>query len=371
MTTSTNFLVERNALATTQIAHAPVRGAGDLQSGEVLLRVDRFAFTANNITYAAFGDAMAYWQFFPTTEPGTGSIPVWGFADVAASSCEGIEVGERLYGYFPMSTHLIVAPHHINAAGFIDGMAHRQSLSLIYNHYLRCAHDPLYQADTEALQMLLRPLFTTSFLLDDFFAGNGMFGARTLVLTSASSKTALGMAFLLHRNRGLRDSDYEIVGLTSPGNIAFVEGLGCYDRVLGYDQVAQLDKATPSVIIDFAGSGEILGQLHHQLAPQLQYSCLVGASHWDERGGMPDTLPGPAPELFFAPSQAEKRVKELGGEVFQQRLAEVWLEFVSFVGGWMNVEYDLGPEAVERVYQNVLAGRFKPDTGYILSLSPD
>ena len=32
----------------------------ELADGEVRLKIDRFALTANNITYAAFGDVMRY-----------------------------------------------------------------------------------------------------------------------------------------------------------------------------------------------------------------------------------------------------------------------------------------------------------------------
>ena len=42
---------------------------------------------------------------------------------------------------------------------------------------------------------------------------------------------------MLHRNRAKR-GDYEIVGLTSEGNVGFVESLGCYDRVLAYEEIA-------------------------------------------------------------------------------------------------------------------------------------
>lgn len=38
----------------------------DLWTNEVLLGIEHFAFTANNITYAAFGDVVQYWNFFPT-----------------------------------------------------------------------------------------------------------------------------------------------------------------------------------------------------------------------------------------------------------------------------------------------------------------
>jgi hypothetical protein len=364
------FLVERNQLAATRLDTDSRLSPDDVAAGEILLQVDQFAFTANNITYAALGDALRYWEFFPAGEQGMGIIPVWGFADVLASRCDSIAVGERLYGFLSMTSHLVVSPTEVRSGSFVDGTGHRQALPLIYNQYLRCRHDALYTADTEALQMLLRPLFTTSFLLDDFFADNDFFGATTLVLTSASSKTAIGMAYLLQRNRPLREQRYRIVGLTSAGNVDFVSGLGCYDEVISYEQVDSIGVG-PAAIVDFAGNGELLGQLHEHFGPQLQYSCLVGASHWEQRSGQPRDLPGPAPQMFFAPSQAQKRVGEWGAGEFQRQLGAVWGEFVSFVGGWMNVEYDFGAQAVERVYQQALAGRLNPATGFILSLSKE
>ncbi|MCY1338726.1 hypothetical protein D9M68_186730 [compost metagenome] len=365
-TTVLDFLVDRTDLARSEIRETTLDPEA-LAPGQALLRIDRFAFTANNITYAAMGDTMRYWQFFPAPQ-GRGIIPVWGFAEVQASRCEGVEPGERFYGYYPMSSHLLVEPAQVKEGSFVDGAEHRRPLPIIYNQYLRCSRDPLYNAASEALQMLLRPLFTTSFLLDDCFADNHFFGATRLVLTSASSKTAIGMAYLLHREREWRGQQYEVVGLTSPGNRAFVEGLGCYDRVLAYDQVAELDAGVPAAIVDFAGNGELLGRLHAHLAPQLRHSCLVGASHWDQRGGLPKDLAGPTPQLFFAPSQAEKRLKDWGGAGFQQRLAERWQAFLGFAGNWLSVERGLGAEAVERVYREVLAGRASPQTGHVLSL---
>ncbi len=60
-----------------------------LEPGQALLKVDKFAFTANNVTYAAFGAAMDYWKFFPSADAAWGRIPVWGFGDVLASNCSG------------------------------------------------------------------------------------------------------------------------------------------------------------------------------------------------------------------------------------------------------------------------------------------
>jgi hypothetical protein len=365
-TTAVDVLIDRADLARVELRKRTL-DTDTVAVGQALLRVDHFGFTANNVTYAALGDSLRYWQFFPAPE-GWGIIPVWGFAEVEVSRCPGIEPGERFYGYYPMSSHLRLEPAQVKEGGFVDGAEHRQSLPFVYNQYLRTSRDPLYTADSEAAQMLLRPLFTTSFLLDDFFADNGFFAARRLVLTSASSKTAIGTAYLLNSERGTREQDYEIIGLTSSGHRSFVEGLGCYDRVLGYEQLAGLDASRPALIVDFAGNGELLGRLHSHLGPQLQYSCLVGASHWQQRGGLPKDLPGPEPKLFFAPSQAQKRLKDWGGEIFQRRLTKHWHAFSAFAGEWLSIEYGAGPDVVERAYRAVLSGHASPRVGYVLSL---
>ena len=165
---------------------------GDLELGEVLLRIDSFAFTANNVTYAMFGDTMKYWEFFPTGEADWGMIPVWGFATVAASTVGGLATGERFYGYFPMASYVIVQPDRVTPGGFVDAAEHRVALPAVYNQYSRSSTDPGYNAKMEGQQMILRPLFFTSFLIDDFLDDNQFFGAERVVLSSASSKTAYG-----------------------------------------------------------------------------------------------------------------------------------------------------------------------------------
>ena len=162
--TLTRLETRKNALGTTRLVAAPDDGA--LQSGEVLMKIGRFALTTNNITYAAFGDAvMKYWQFFPTDDADWGHMPVWGFADVAASNVEGVAVGERFYGYFPIASHLRMRPVRVTARGFYDGAAHRSELVSAYNQYMRCSSDAGYVAALEDYQMLVRPLFITSFML--------------------------------------------------------------------------------------------------------------------------------------------------------------------------------------------------------------
>lgn len=96
-----------------------------LAEGEAALAIETFALTANNITYAAYGDAMRYWDFFPAGEDGFGMMPVWGFATVAESRVDGLAEGTRLYGYYPMAEELIVMPTQVSERGFADGAPHR------------------------------------------------------------------------------------------------------------------------------------------------------------------------------------------------------------------------------------------------------
>jgi hypothetical protein len=86
-----------------------------MQGGEVLVKVDSFAFTANNITYAELGERLHYWDFYPAPE-GWGNIPVWGFAEVAESRHGAIGRGERLFGYWPMGSHAVLRPERVSAS---------------------------------------------------------------------------------------------------------------------------------------------------------------------------------------------------------------------------------------------------------------
>src|SRR3954447_7754491 len=243
-----DFEVRRDDLRMTRVTEGEP-AAGHVDDGAVQLRVERFGLSANNVTYGAFGDAMNYWRFFPSGEDGWGRVPVWGFGDVVASGVDGIEPGQRFYGYFSPSTYVTLRPQP-GGPGFVDAAEHRRELPAIYNRYLRTEPDAPRPDET----ILLRPLFGTSFLIDAFLRENGCFGGRSVALSSASSKTAYGLAFLL---AGAEDGP-EVIGLPSSGNRAFVESLGVYDRVLAYDEIdAALGGDEPLVFVDMAGDGAV------------------------------------------------------------------------------------------------------------------
>jgi hypothetical protein len=288
---------------------------------------------------------------------------VWGFAEVVDSRHESLEPGARVYGYLPPSTHLTVAPTRVEEHGFIDGSAHRAALPGAYNSYARVEADPSYDERHEDQQMLLRPLFFTSYLIDDFLEDSGLLSAEAVVISSASSKTASALAFLLSRR-----SAGEVVGLTSTRGAEFTSGLGVYDRVVDYGEISSLP-ASPAVFVDIAGDGDVRNAVHGHYGEQLTHSAVVGATHHDKMAELPDSLPGPRPTFFFAPDRVTKRVKDWGREGLENRLAEAWDPYVEWTGGWLEVLHGSGGEALERVYLDLLDGRIDPAKAHVLTLA--
>jgi hypothetical protein len=340
--------------------HIARRDLGDISAvthdlaaapGQALLRIDRFALTANNVTYAAHGVDMGYWGFFPAPE-GSGIAPVWGFAEVLESHVEGIAPGARFYGYWPMASHAVVTPVRVSPRGFTDGAAHRQKLPPVYNNYVpaSAAYGP------ETVQALFRPLYTTSFVLDAMLSGSP---AQTLVLTSASSKTALGLA---QAAKGRQ----RVIGLTSAANRAFVAATGYFDAVVDYADIASLaDEAGPVALIDFSGNGAVRHGVHSALGDALIESHIVGDTHWDTANTA--DLPGVAPKLFFAPTIIVERIAEWGAEGFEQRLAAAWTAFMASTG-WLHVVEESGAEAVAAHWRAIAAGTIDPAVGLVLTV---
>ncbi len=360
---ATDFVVARNDLQQCKLVEMLLPKAEALPADTLLVKVDRFAFTANNITYATLGDQLKYWQLFPAPK-GFGNIPVWGFGDVIASKHPAVSEGECLFGYFPMATHLVIDAGDVSKRGLRDLAVHRQGVAPVYNTYARVGGDPAFAGRQGDYQALLRPLFMLSFLVDDFLAENDFFGARRVMLSSASSKTAFGLAHLLHTGR----KGYRVIGLTSAANAGFVASLGCYDEVVSYDRVTSLPSTSPVVFVDMAGNSELRARLHRHFGDQMKYSGRIGLTHRSSSPNEP-ALPGAKPTWFFAPDQIRKRAQEWGPGGVDTRFSAAWSTFAPKLDGWLKVIEGRGPKAVQQVYLDTLAGRIPPDQGHMLSLT--
>ena len=333
----------------------------ELTSGQCRLRIEHFALTTNNITYGVFGDMLRYWDVFPTDDSAWGRIPTWGFAEVVESKCGELPAGERLFGFLPMSSETIITPGKIDERGVSDVAAHRVGLAGAYNRYQRCSTDPIYDASREAQQMVLYPMFFTSFVIDDFLLDNEDFGATQAVVSSASSKTAIGFAQLA-KHRGLKT-----VGLTSENNRGFVESLDVYAEVVTYENVGDI-ATVASVYIDIAGNQDLLRAVHANLAGVLTHSMVVGNTNWDHKATNTSELPAPSPEFLFAPSQIAKRTKEWGREGLDQRIGTAWKNYSEWSDLWLEISEALGNQEVLAVFETLRSGRPNPKLGYICSL---
>lgn len=332
-----------------------------LAPGAVRLRIDSFAVTANNVTYAVLGDAFGYWNFFPAAD-GWGVLPMWGHATVEASNDASIAVGERVYGYLPMATHLDVEPGDVSRAMFVDRAAHRQPMSAIYNQYRRLAADFAADPAREGQRMVFQPLFTTSFLIEMMFRRANWYGADTLIVTSASSKTALALANVAQT----MSPQVRRVGLTSAANLKFVRAGGQYDEVLSYDDLSQL-AGRSAVLVDIAGNATVLSGVHTTVGNGLKYSAIVGATHVAARGGGRSTpRPGPEPVLFFAPDHAKAAIAAMGVSGFNEALNQCWEDFLAAAASFVTIDERRGLQAAADAYLDILRGAARPDVGIVV-----
>ena len=358
MTSNIHFEVDRTNHAKTRLHKTDLT---ELPSGSVRLRVDRFALTANTVTYAVTGDLLGYWDFFPA-EPGWGRVPAIGWGEVIASDNPDIAVGGRYYGWYPMSATVDFTASATND-GFRDDGSHRQKHAPIYRAYTRTDLDALYQEgqDAENRHALLRGLFQTAFLADDFLAEQDYFGARQILILSASSKTAIALAELVEQREGI-----EAIAITSAKNMDFVRELGCYSSILSYADVETLNKKDDCVLVDMSGDTAILDQIHRHFGPALKHSMAIGRSHHDApRQPIGGNI---QPSFFFAPLQGKKRVKEWGSEAYGQRVGTALFNCVRRSEQWLYIETCLGCSAVESAWSQLLTGQVPPSNGIIASL---
>lgn len=361
MTGSTIEVRKDNWSETREI---PETWDANLAEDEVLLKVDRLALTANNISYANAGDTLGYWGFFPT-EQGWGRIPAMGWGEVVASAHPDVAVGERVWGWFPFSNYLKIRAGKVSPSRITDTSPHRAEYAPVYAQYDRASANPIYDPAREDQDSLLRGLFMTSWLVEDFLHVNNFFGGKSCLITSASSKTSIALAYCVRQRGALT-----CIGITSPGNVEFCESLGCYDELLTYDDVASLDASEPAVLVDMAGSAKVLSDIHHHYRDNLMHSCRIGATHYEETGSTKD-LPGPRAEFFFAPTHVKSRGSELGAKEFMMRMGTAFVGFRDFADNWLGVKRSYGPQATTETYQSVLSGKADPASGQIISLWPE
>lgn len=336
-----------------------------LQKGEVIIAVDRLALTANTISYGIAGKSglIRYLDSFPTAAP-YARMPFWGFGDVVASAHDDIPVGERLYGFYPLSTYLLAKMDKVSPASCMDMTASRDTIPAFYREYARATAEPGYHPDFDDMQSLLRPVIGTSFLLEHYITRHDFYGAQNIIITSASSKTAFGFGHFLTNEHS---DKCRAIGLTSKGNKAFVEKTGCYDAVFTYDEIDQLPRAA-SVVFDMAGNAELRARLHHHLGDLIAYSGTVGATHWEEGGRDAADLPGPRPVFWSGPDEIALLAQSGEGDNILSKIGARTVPLMVEAAGWLKINtYDTA-ELIKTAYLDALDGNMAAEDAIIFDV---
>lgn len=327
--------------------------------GELVLAVERFSLSANNLTYATLGNSFGlnYWHPFPT-EDGWGRVPAWGVARVLAGDPALARLGERFVGFVPMASHMAFRGTRTNT-GLRDTSTEREGMLPIYRDMRGVSTDPTWREGLLRVNLVLRPVYPPAALLDD-----ALYEAEpaAVVLTSATSKTALMIARLL-TVRGVRTT-----GLTSGRHLDDAVSTGAYDHVLTYDAVGRL-ASEPTVLIDVAGNPALTRAVHTHLASNLTRSIFVGGTHL----GAADTddgalgLPGPKPEQFNTGDREVELAEERGdGEVLHLEDA-ARDALLPWAASWMGIRTIAGPQAIQGEWLRLTqgSGRGSPLSGAV------
>jgi hypothetical protein len=325
-------------------------------AGEVVLAVERFSVTANNLTYALLGDRLGHWAPFPAASPGWGRAPAWGHAVVVDGDPELAVPGTRWSGYLPMATHFRVrAERHGDRLRAVA--PERAGMLPLYRDLSPLAATPEEGArEAVAVAMLTG---TAPALIDDLLAGAG---TGRVVVSSATSKTALTSALLLSQ-RGV-----EVVGITSSAHVGAAERAGVYAAVVTYDDLGSLARSPAAAYLDVAGRPAVTAAVHSRLGPALRRSIAVGGSHRAAGTGppAPPGPPGPQVERF---NTGDRRV-ELVAERGERAVAELEDRARESILDWAATHIDApesaGIDSAPQVWDRVARGGVAPLTAPVV-----
>lgn len=362
------FQIRKNNLIDSRIVNQHLN-LEIYNSGSIVLKIERLSFTSNNISYGVAGEKLGYWKFFPALKNKNnewGCIPAWGFAKVIHSKNENLMIGERFFGYFPLADILIFDEVNISGNTIIDMSKHRKELPLVYNTYIKVTDNP--DDETDNLKTLLFPLHVTAFCLCDFLQDVSYYQSEQILILSASSKTAIGLAQGLNEIKGVPDT----IGVTSQNNMDFVKHLESYTHVISYEDLQKINQNKKTLIIDMSGNRKILGSLHKSLNKNMIKCITVGMTHWDSEKNKKDVLSQmmirERTEFFFAPTHIKKRTKDWGDKALNKKTNTFMKDRIIQSKNWIKVKEIKGLNNFAIIYDIFTRGTIKPEEGIIITL---
>ncbi|NQY55081.1 MAG: DUF2855 family protein [Ilumatobacteraceae bacterium] len=95
----------------------------------------------------------------------------------------------------------------------------------------------------------------------------------------------------------------------------------------------------------------------------------VSASHTGNATATDEVLPGPSPELFFAPSQIQRRVADWGQDGYQARLGVAWERLLEAAPSWASIVKRSGLSGLEEAHLAMVQDAADPSEASIAVLS--
>ena len=342
---NTTLLITKAAISNCRLAQVPLKKA------QSVFEIKELAFTANNVTYALCGESLRYWSFYPYSE-NEGILPAWGYAECIEPGESSLQRGQLFYGYWPAAKLAGLSLSNFSNKRAVENSEGRSSLPLVYNSY-ELVDDESHPVSLRPYIPTLQPLFATSFLLFHWLVDDSFFEADEIVVTSASSKTALALAWLHQQHPGHKP---KLTALTSKANEEFTASTGFYERVLTYDNLSFRNK-NQVFVVDFLGSPGFLQELTSSLGSQLIKVSLVGATNWQASGEIKDIDKA---SFFFAPVQVRRRMKKWGALQTQNRLQKELIDFAGFAQGLFSLREVKGAEHLKVCYEQVVSAQQNP-----------
>jgi hypothetical protein len=386
------------------------------------------SLTTNNFSYARFGHLLGWWDVHPLppsipaeySNPKTyGRVSAWGYGTVLGSTLSGpeastIKVGTQMYGYLPIGTLPVDMQVEVSQdvpGQFFEVSEARAKLMPIYNRYM--FYPPAVTAEEkqkQGMDSLFQVLFETGYMMNRFLFAwdpkelvqpgtemgatsesatawkfeDGQIGEdTTMLLFSASGKTALAFAYELKHNRPAGSKPRMVVAVGSDSSRAFTEGTGLYDKILNYnadstsDLAAELGLASKSkaVVCDFGSRDSAANRWAKKLKEIHNNTYFMGIG-----GEVVADTPDKTMEKFLARTGSmmvqinasgmrSQAMKVLGEKKYFEDFLKEWKSFKE--GGTLKglrLTWGEGMGNVTKGWERLYKGEVGPDEGLVFTL---
>jgi len=256
----------------------------DLGQGEVLLRVDKFAFSHMALGYLMKGFTRtfgAYHNFYKCQEENLYRSACWGFMTVMESTHPKVAVGTRLYGLVPPARYQVqpvggtIPPGKKGEPAMVELAMEEIPFNLRRFQEMEVSEG--LEPHLEDWIVATKEIYTMAYYMDEqLLVDTGMISC--VLISCASAKTALALAFCLR----MRDMRY-VFGLTSKEHLEFARSTDLYHEVFTYDDVDSLPNTHTVVYMDFKCDGELRQQITLRMGTNLMYNMVIGPAVFQKK----------------------------------------------------------------------------------------